>query len=195
MRMAAGAFTEPTSRCSDLARAVTESPRLPAPSQAPGLAGAQPPASLPPPTCNARTLYGCGRPSRTIDLPRFVDEALDQLLDAHPRFSGYNFETLNLCRSSDDQILYECLERRWPDCGLRGHTTQAFNSATTKLWLPMELPHWAMSNPSPYVYLVDRLSQLAENRMWFEARHRIVEEEIVLDARAGALTSHELLAL
>jgi GT2 family glycosyltransferase len=133
--------------------------------------------------------------SRTIDLPRFVDEALDQLLDAHPRLSSYDFELMNLCRSSDERILRECLERRWPNCGLREHTTQAFNSPTTKLWLPMELPHWLMSNPSPYVYLVDRLSDLVENSMWFEARHRVVEDEIVLDARAGVLTSHELLAL
>jgi len=52
-----------------------------------------------------------------------------------------------------------------------------------------------MMNPSPYIYLVDRVSQLSENRMWFEARRRIVEAEIVLDTTAVALTTQELLAL
>jgi len=63
------------------------------------------------------------------------------------------------------------------------------------LWLPMELPLRAMLNPSPYVYLVDRICDLAENRLWFETRHRIVESEIVLDARAAAVTTKELLAI
>ena len=131
---------------------------------------------------------------RTIDLDRFVDEALDWLLTSQPQFTHYQFEPLRLCRTADEAILQECLERRWPGIGSRTHATQVFNSAASKIWLPMELPHWAMTNPSPYIYLVDRLHQLSENRMWFENRHRIVQSEIVIDARAGVLTSHELLA-
>lgn len=133
--------------------------------------------------------------SRTIDLDRFVDEALDWLLASQPHLISYQFEPLRLCRTADEAILQECLERRWPGIGLRTHSTRVFNSASPKIWLPMELPHWAMSNPSPYIYLVDRLQQLAENRMWFENRHRIVESEIIIDARAGVVTSHELLAI
>ena len=59
----------------------------------------------------------------------------------------------------------------------------------------MELPHRAMMNPSPYIYLVDRISQLSENRMWFEARSRIVESEIVMDTTAVVITTSELFGI
>jgi hypothetical protein len=52
-----------------------------------------------------------------------------------------------------------------------------------------------MLNPSPYIYLVDRVSQLSENRLWFEARQRIVESELVMDARAVVMKTRDLLAL
>ena len=52
-----------------------------------------------------------------------------------------------------------------------------------------------MVNPFPYIYLVDRISDLSENRMWFDARRRIVESEIVMDTNAVVLTTSELLAL
>lgn len=134
-------------------------------------------------------------PLRSIDLSRFVDEALDYLLNNHTRLRDYNFEPLSLCRSTDESILMECLEQRWEGAGAKTHRTRAFNSSHTKLWLPMELPYRAMMNPSPYIYLVDRISQLSENRMWFEARHRIVESEIIMDTTAVVLTTEELLAL
>ncbi len=132
---------------------------------------------------------------RSVDLNCFVDEALDYLLENHTQLLGYAFEPLSLCRSNDESLLLECLEQRWPRAKARTHHTRAFNSSNTKLWLPMELPHRAMMNPAPYIYLVDRISQLSENRMWFEARHRIVESEIVMDTTAVVLTTRELLAL
>jgi GT2 family glycosyltransferase len=132
---------------------------------------------------------------RVVDLSRFVDEALDYLLNTSPQLSNYGFEPLSLCRSNDESILLECLERRWEGAAIKTHRTRVFNSAHQKLWLPMELPHRAMTNPAPYIYLVDRVSQLSENRMWFEARHRIVESEVVMDTTAVVLTTQELLAL
>lgn len=134
-------------------------------------------------------------PSRSIDLNRFVYEGLDHTLNQQPQLIDYSFEPLRLCRSVDESILLECLEQRWPGAGSKTHQTQAFNSPNAKLWLPMELPHRAMMNPSPYIYLVDRISQLSENRMWFEARQRIVESEIVMDTTAAVLTTQELVAL
>ena len=134
-------------------------------------------------------------PLRSIDLGRFVDEALDHLLENNPQLIDYNFEPLSLCRSNDESLLLECIEQRWKGAGAKTHRTRVFNSSHTKLWLPMELPHRAMMNPSPYIYLVDRISQLSENRMWFEARHRIVESELIMDTTAVALTTRELLAL
>lgn len=133
--------------------------------------------------------------SRRIDLGGFVNEALDHVLKNHPQLSDYNFEPLSLCRSSDESILLECLEQRWKGIGSKTHHTRAFDSSHAKLWLPMELPHRAMMNPTPYVYMVDRISHLSENRMWFEARQRIVEAEIVVDTGGAALTTQELVAL
>lgn len=132
---------------------------------------------------------------RSVDLNRFVDEALNHLLSNHPQFSDFKFEPLNLCRSVDQSILIDCLEQRWNGINSKMHHTRIFNSPNKKLWLPMELPYRAMLNPAPYIYLVDRISQLSENRLWFEHRHRIVESEIVMDTTAVVMTTHELLAL
>jgi GT2 family glycosyltransferase len=133
--------------------------------------------------------------SRVVDLSRFVDEALDNVLNNHPELLTYGFEPLSLCRSSDESILLDCLDKRWSGAAAKIHRTRIFNSPNTKLWLPMELPYRAMMNPSPYIYLVDRFSQLAENRMWFDARRRIVDSEIIMDTRASVLTTQELLTL
>ncbi|HMG72912.1 MAG TPA: glycosyltransferase family 2 protein [Pyrinomonadaceae bacterium] len=132
---------------------------------------------------------------RCVDLNRFVDEALDHLIGIHPQLIDYRFEPLSLCRSCDESILLDCLEQRWKGAGARTHHTRVLNSAHSKLWLPMEVPYRAMMNPSPYIYLVDRISQLSENRMWFEARSRIVKAEIVMDTTAVVLTTRDLLAL
>jgi GT2 family glycosyltransferase len=132
---------------------------------------------------------------RTVDLDVFVDEALNHVVACQPDFSRYDFEPLSLCRGPDESILLEQLERRWKNISAKIHRTNAFNSAHSTLWLPMELPYRAMMNPTPYVYLVDHFSELAENRMWFEARHRIVETELIIDTGGSALTSHELLTI
>lgn len=132
---------------------------------------------------------------RTIDLSDFVDEALDFVLDAYPRLAAYAFEPLSLCRSNDESILLDCIDRRWGHARERVHATRVFNSAREAVWLPMELPYRAMMHPSPYIYMVDKHEQLAENRYWFETRARIVETELVMDTRAVVLTTRELLAL
>jgi len=133
--------------------------------------------------------------SRSIDLNRFVDEALDHILNTIPELASYSFEPLSLCRSSDESILLDCIEQRWKGATSKTHHTRCFNSPHTKFWLPMELPYRAITNPSPYLYLVDRISDLSENRMWFEARRQFVETELVMDVRAVVLTTNDLLAL
>jgi GT2 family glycosyltransferase len=133
--------------------------------------------------------------TRTVDLGDFVDEALNYALDTNQALSNYAFEPLSLCRSNDESILFECLERRWAGAGTRTHQTRVFNSSQEKIWLPMELPYRAMMNPSPYIYLVDSINELSENRLWFEARAQAVEMELIMDARAVVLTTKELLAL
>ena len=71
----------------------------------------------------------------------------------------------------------------------RTHHTPAFNSPQTTLWLAMELPHRAMVSPTPYIYLVDRLSQLSENHLWFESRRQVVDAELVMDTVAVVTTT------
>jgi GT2 family glycosyltransferase len=139
--------------------------------------------------------WGEWTPSRSIDLGDFVDEAFDHILNSHPELLRFQFEPLSLCRSGDESILFECLEKKWKGASSRTHHTRVFNSSQAKLWLPMELPHRAMTNPAPYIYLVDQISQLSENRLWFEARSRVVKSELVVDANAAVLTTRELLAL
>lgn|SRR5947209_4447207 len=132
---------------------------------------------------------------RAVDLDRFIDEALDHVLDANPAFLDYSFEPLSVCRSSDESILLNRLDNRWNGASAKTIRTRIYNSSSVKHWLPMELPHRAMLNPSPYIYLVDRISDLSENRMWFDARRRIVESEIVMDTHGVVVTTTDLLAL
>jgi hypothetical protein len=132
---------------------------------------------------------------RRVDLGTSLDESLDHALGAHPEMADYAFEPIRLCRSQDESILLERIEQQWPGASQRLHDTRIFNSAHEKLWLPMELPFRAMMSPAPYIYIVDRISQLAENRLWFEARKRIVTTEMIVDARAVVVTSDELLRL
>lgn len=139
--------------------------------------------------------WGDWNASRSIDLDGFVNEALDHILTHRPNLADYNFEPMSLCRSGDESILLDCVEQRWKGTRAKIHRTQAFNSSHRKLWLPMELPHRAMMNASPYIYLVDRISNLSENRMWFETRHHIVEDELILDTGGAVLTTRELVAL
>jgi GT2 family glycosyltransferase len=131
-------------------------------------------------------------PSRSIDLDSYVTEALAYLLNCHPYLGQYRFEPLSLCRSSDESILLDCLEQIWSGVASKTHLTRILNSPHEKLWLPMELPYRAMLNPAPYIYLVDRLSQLSENMLWFEARKRFVDVELVIDTRAVVMTTNEL---
>jgi GT2 family glycosyltransferase len=133
--------------------------------------------------------------TRIVDLGIFIDEALDHVLEGDPKLTDYAFEPLSLCRSNDEAILLECVERRWSGASARTHKTRFFNSPREMAWLPMEMPHRAMMNPSPYIYLVDRINQLSENRLWFETRARIVSTELVMDTKAVVLTTNELLAL
>ena len=132
---------------------------------------------------------------RTIDLGRFVDEALGFLLTRYPQLTGFPFEPLSLCRGYDESILLDRLERHWPGAAAKVRRSGIFNSSSRKLWLPMELPHWVMAAPSPFIYLVDRIGDLSENRLWFEARHRLVEFEIIMDTNATVLTSDQFLGL
>jgi hypothetical protein len=50
-------------------------------------------------------------------------------------------------------------------------------------------------HPSPFIYMIDELPQLSENRFWFAARAQIVSNELVMDTRAAVLTTNELQAL
>ena len=129
---------------------------------------------------------------REVDLGLFVEEALDHILASHPVLAGYTFDPVSLCRSHDESILLDHVDRHWPGTSARLHRTRAFNSGRTKIWLPMELPLHRLMDPVPYIYLVDRIADLAENHFWFERRDRLVDDELILDARAVAITSREL---
>ncbi len=153
------------------------------------------------PACFARVeedralFWGDWMGKRVVDLDHFVDEALDHLLNENPTLLDYPFEPLSICRSNDESILLDRLEQRWRGAGAKLHRTRVYNSSFEKHWLPMELPHRAMVNPLPYIYLVDRISDLSENRLWFEARNRIVKSEIVMDTNAIVLTTGDMLSL
>lgn len=131
---------------------------------------------------------------REIDLGIYVDEALNYILDGDPGLEDMPFKPLNMCRSLDEAILLERIEHHWPGATARVEQRRPRNQERAALWLGMDLPNRMADEPSPYIYIVDRIAELAQNRLWFESRLRLVEEEIILDLTGAAFTTREFLA-
>lgn len=127
-----------------------------------------------------------------VDLGRFLDEALDHVLDENAGLESLPFEVIDLSRGADQPIALERLRQRWPDLGSRIRSFRQTNNPAERLWLSLLLPHWICLEPTPFIYLVDRHRELEENVLWFEHRSRVVKDEIIVDLTGAALTSSEL---
>jgi GT2 family glycosyltransferase len=126
------------------------------------------------------------------DLGHFVDEALDHVLETAPQLESARFEILDVSRGVDQAIVVERLARRWPGAGERLRSYRQMNNPTGRLWLPLLLPHWVVTEPVPFIYVADGYRELEENAMWFESRGRVVKEELVVDLSGVALRTSEL---
>src|SRR5205823_5047767 len=91
--------------------------------------------------------------SYDIDLGAFVDEALDHVLAANPRLSDFPFHVLDCSRAPDQTIAIDRLAARWPGIEERVRQHRQMNNPATRLHLPLLLPHWLLSDPSPFVYV------------------------------------------
>jgi GT2 family glycosyltransferase len=127
-----------------------------------------------------------------IDLARFVDEALDHVLHQSPQLEATPFQVLDLSRGADQPIVLERLGRRWPGIDAKAWPHRQMSNPSERLWLSLLLPHWVVSDPVPFIYLVDRHRELEENVLWFENRRLLVEDEIVVDLKGVALHTSEL---
>lgn len=126
------------------------------------------------------------------DLGRFVEEAVLEALKAHPSLEDTPFTMVDLSRGADQSIVTEAIARWWPDAADRAMSHPQMSNPSENLWLPIVLPHWAASAPTPFIYLVDSHQELLENAMWFQSRRQVVSEELIVDASATVLTSSEL---
>lgn len=122
------------------------------------------------------------------DLSRYVDEALDHLLDGSPDLLDADLQVLDLTRGLDAEIVVPELRRRWPALRYTDSHRQ-MSSPEGPLRLSLLLPHWTVLEPRPFLYLVDRHRDLEENALWFQTRRGIVREEVVVDLNAVALTT------
>lgn len=130
--------------------------------------------------------------SAEVDLDRFVDEALDYLLDQHSHLEDLPLEVLDLSRGPDRPLALDRLRHRWPGIGRRVRHFRQMNNASDRLWLPLLMPQWIADEPVPFVYLVDSYRELEENDLWFENRQKAVSDEFVLDLTGVALHTSEL---
>jgi GT2 family glycosyltransferase len=128
----------------------------------------------------------------TVDLDRFVDEALDYVLHQRPQLKDVPFQVLDLSRGADQPIVLDRLVRQWPSADTQMGRFRQMNNPSGRLWLPLVLPHWIAADPSPFIYLVDRYRELEENALWFENRRRVVSDELVVDLKGAALHTSEL---
>lgn len=128
----------------------------------------------------------------SVDLDRYVDEALDHVLAEHPQMEAFPFQILDLTRGPDRGILLERLGARWPGIDSRVRHFRQMNNREQQLWLPLLLPHWMQDEAVPFIYLADCYRELEENQLWFECRRRVVNDELVLDLNGNALHSSEL---
>lgn len=126
------------------------------------------------------------------DLGRFFDEALDHVLGEAPELGAVDFDLLDLSRGADQPIALERLDRRWPGIARGGRHFRQTNNPAGRLKLPLVLPHWLANDPTPFLYLVDGYRELEENRLWFENRARIVEDELIVDLTGVAIRASEL---
>ena len=127
-----------------------------------------------------------------VDLGRFVDNALDHVLEREPRFGSFPFTIINLSRGTNDSIVLDRLRHRWPDAKTRTHDFRQMNNPADRLRLPLLLPHWVPDSPEPFIYVTDRYRELEENFLWFDRRRRIVEDELIVDLNAVAIQTSEL---
>jgi GT2 family glycosyltransferase len=126
------------------------------------------------------------------DLGRFVDEALDHLLESFADLESIPFQILDLSRGPDQPIVIEALASRWPGVEGRVRHFRQMNNAADNLWIPLLVPHWLMAEPIPFIYLVDSHRELAQNALWFARRSQLVASEIVVDLCGSALHTSEL---
>jgi hypothetical protein len=126
-----------------------------------------------------------------VDLGRFVDEALDHVLDQNAETVDIPFEILDLSRGGDQAIILDRLAQRWPGIHRRLRSHRQFNNDATQIHLPLVLPHWVVADPTPFVYLVDRYRSLVENQLWFASRRRVVTDELVVDLTGVTLRTSE----
>ena len=127
-----------------------------------------------------------------VDLHRFVDEALDYVLDVAPHLADMPFDVLDISRGGDQPIVLERLAARWSGVADRVREHRQMGNPARKLWLPMLVPHWLASLPTPFVYLVDHHRELDENFLWFRNRANVVQEELIVDLTGSAVLASEL---
>lgn len=127
-----------------------------------------------------------------VDLGRFVDEGLDHVLQEFPHLESFPFQIIDLSRDVDQSIVLEQIGRRWQEIGQTRRDFRQMNNPSDHLWLPLLLPHWIASEPTPFIYLVDAYRELEENASWFENRRRVVTDELIVDLNAVALHTAEL---
>lgn len=126
------------------------------------------------------------------DLGLFVDEGLDHALGEAPHLEGLPFEILDLSRGADQPIVLNSLRRRWPGVETRVRHFRQAGNPSSRLRLPLLLPHWVAEEPTPFIYLVDRYRELTENERWFSGRRHAVEDELIVDLTGAALRTSEL---
>lgn len=127
-----------------------------------------------------------------VDLDRYVDEALDYLLEQHPLLGDLPFEVLDLSRGPDGPLVVRQLEKRWPGIDRRIRHHRQTNNPAERLWLPLLLPDPAADGRVPFVYVVDSHRELEENSFWFARRREAVADEFVVDFSGVALHTSEL---
>ena len=126
------------------------------------------------------------------DLGDYIGEALDHLLEHNPSANASRLQLLNLTRSTDDSIAIAELEARWPGVSATERSLRQTSNQSSALHLPLVLPHWMLSEPTPFVYLVGGYRELANNAYWFEKRRAIVTDELIVDLTGVAMFTSEL---
>lgn len=127
-----------------------------------------------------------------VDLGRFVDEALDVVMNAAPELAERPFVLVDLSRGGDRDLVVERLEARWPRLSDDVRSVRQMNNADALLWLPLLLPHWTVAEPVPFIYLVDDHRDLVENVLWFRTRREVVDDELIVDLAASVVRTSEV---
>lgn len=112
------------------------------------------------------------------DISRFHAESWNSLLLAAPHLSSVEFCRIELFGVPSQQPTLVDVHGRGPRVS---ETWDYRQPSAADYWLPYILPVSAVQHEQPFIYVVENISDLAENHYWFALRRTYSDADLIAD--------------